>query len=145
MGTYSNEIIKYEKGYFIKNYKKPKIIFFYLMQFIMYFIIFVYIGQAVYSIKNNDPSWIVLIAVSIVFILTCIKSFSEFKIISLNTIENKISFRYGLFPFIKNKKIHFNSIKEISINNILSHYYTFKFKYKVTEYMYNIDIIPESV
>jgi hypothetical protein len=141
MGTYSKDIIKYDKGYLIKNYKITKIIFFYLMQLIICFLVFVCIVQAVYNIKNSESDWGVLIAGSIVFIWICIKSFNELKIITVNTIENKILFKYGLFPLIKVKKININNIKEISINHNSSHYNTFKFKYKVTEYMYNVDLI----
>ena len=146
MGTYSKEIIQCKNGYLIKNYKILKVIFFYFMQVISHFLIFVYIGQIIYDIKNNRMSWISLLVFTIIIIFICFKAFNEMKKIFINVMDNKIIFKYGMFPYIKIKKLKINDIKEISINQKLNHYATsgissYTFKYIMKECKFNVDII----
>jgi len=139
MGTYSNVIIKYKNGYIIKNYKMLKIIFFYIIQLMFHFMIFMFIALIIFDIKNYKSDWYILLGFTLMFLFFCIKSFNEMKIIYI--LDKEIIFKYGLFPYFKIRKIKINNIKEISINNNSSKYATYKFKYFVKEYMYNVDII----
>jgi hypothetical protein len=146
MGIYSKEIIQCENGYLIKNYKISKVIFFYIMQLVICFLVFIYVGQIIYDIKNNRIECIITLVFSIIFFLVGFKAFNDIKKIFINTTDNEIIFKNGLFPFIKIKILKINNVKEISINHKSNRYATsgistYTFKYIMKEYIFNIDII----
>jgi hypothetical protein len=95
---------------------------------------------------NNRMDKIILLVFAIIFFLVGIRVFNGIKKIFINITSNEIIFKYGLFPYIKIKKVKISDIKEISINRKSNHFAassrsSYTFKYIEKEHIYNVDII----
>ncbi|MDR0321647.1 MAG: hypothetical protein LBI28_09105 [Treponema sp.] len=146
MGAYSNELIKYEDGFIIKNYNKATIIVCCFLLPMIIFFVSTSILTLIWDFQENKfgshdfPSIIKIIILT----FSCILFNNAIKKIIINTKEKEIMFRYGLFP-IKRRKLKFNDIKEILITHNTSDYSTRpnRFQTIVRENTYNMDIIDK--
>jgi hypothetical protein len=111
------------------------------MLVLILFLLIVSIGSIVYSIINKE--YFETVSSTIFTMVLCFLSYTiinNFKNIIIDNKINKIIFRYGLMPFIKIKKIDFDRIEEISINNIQD---TVPYFHQIKEKTYSVDLIDK--
>jgi hypothetical protein len=116
---YSKDFIQINDGYVIKNYSVALICVFYILMTLGLLLLPIPIFQIIDFIKNKGNRG--LIESILFFIILCIVIIAVViynkKIIIYNTKKIMI-FKYGLFPFVKIKKLDMDNIKEISINHV---------------------------
>jgi hypothetical protein len=114
---YSKDIIQINDGYVLKNYSVVIICIFYAIIIISLSLLPIYIMVLIDHFRNHEIGNIIIMTI-FVMIFCCVIYFSFIytKKISIDEKSKKITFRYGLFPFIKTKKLDIEEIDYISIN-----------------------------
>jgi hypothetical protein len=116
---YSNDFIQVNDKYVFKNYSSALMCLFYGLVILSLLLLPIPIFQIIDFLRNKEYRGL-FYSISFLLLLCSVISFLVFytKKIIIDDKAKKIIFKYGLFPFIKIKKLDIDKIKEISINNI---------------------------
>jgi hypothetical protein len=114
---YSKDIIQINDGYVLKNYSVAIICIFYAIIIIGLLLLPIYIMVLIDHFENHEIGNIIIMIIFVMIFCGVIYfSFIYTKKVSIDDKVKKFTFKYGLFPFIKTKKLDIDEIDYISIN-----------------------------